>query len=274
MTNSNKIRIIFDGARTAEFNMACDESFLIRLSEGLASPTLRFYAWEKPTVSYGYFQDPEKIIDFNRLKEYGFTSVRRPTGGRAVLHWKEVTFCITIPTDGESLQEIFKNIHLGLCEGLKKIGIPAEVVPYRTSPSDFESTPQADGKNRTASCFASPSRFELSINGKKAAGTAQKQLKGFLLAHGSIPIKSTYRELFDVLKFPDEETRNTLYEKARKKMTSIFDETGREFTFNEIAHAAADGIIKSRGLLPEIYPITDEEAEEIWKIGKTAKLKY
>lgn len=254
------MRLIFDNPHSAQFNMAADETLLKELIGGGSPPTLRLYSWEKPAVSIGYFQKADEI-DLDALTKRDWAFVRRPTGGRAVLHWKEVTFCVTMNTEGRGLWEIFRLVHEAIGTGLRRAGINALVLPAQ---ADQE-------KCRTASCFASPSRYELTLNGKKVAGTAQKQVRDFMLVHGSIPLISTYRELFEVLRFPDDEARETALEKALEKMTSIHEETGIEFAFDELAQKIVEGFSENwKGdLVEERF-----RPEEISAIKTLSKEKY
>jgi len=163
--------------------------------------------------------------------------VRRPTGGRAVLHWQEVTFCLTIPTMRRSLWDIFKTVHEGIGCGLNLIGIPAKVLPVERDKEDFSGA----ARSRASSCFASPSKYELMLNDKKIAGSAQRKYGEFMLIHGSIPILPNYKSLFGVLEFPDEDLRNRAYKKALRKMTTLYDEMGKRYTFKELANAITEG---------------------------------
>jgi lipoyl(octanoyl) transferase len=249
------MRLIYDSDRSASFNMAADETLLMTAIEEISPPTLRFYRWQNPTVSIGFFQSVSKEIDLDKIREKGMDFVRRPTGGRAVLHWKEVTFCLTIPTEKRGLWEIFQLVHEAIGAGLRKAGIKAAV-----SPADRDKLFAEDSEtDRSSACFASPSRYELLLNGKKVAGTAQKQLKDHILIHGSIPIKSTYDSLYEVLIFPDDITRDKAYRNALKKMTSIYDETGKEYSYDELTKHIASGFEMNWNCKFEEEYFTDDE---------------
>ena len=232
----NKIRLIRDGVYSGAINMAIDEAILTELVRGESLPTLRFYRWEIPTISLGYFQKLREF-DLELIKEKKLDLVRRPTGGRAVLHWEEVTFCLTIPAENRGLWDIFRSIHEAIGRGLNISGIPAKVLPVLKEPEEISGRKSL----RTAACFASPSRYELTLNGKKIAGSAQKKYGDFMLIHGSIPIKPNFKTLFDVLIFPDEESRIKAYETAMTKMTSLWDETGIEYDFTALTDAIISG---------------------------------
>ncbi len=262
----NTIRLIKDGIFDGSTNMAIDEALLTQLVNGESLPTLRFYRWKKPTVSLGYFQ---KLKEFNLdiIKEKQLDIVRRPTGGRAVLHWEEVTFCLNIPSGNRGLWDIFKSIHEAIGKGLNILGIPAKVLPM-----SIETDEEPGGKSlRTSACFASPSRYELTLNGKKIAGSAQKKFGDFMLIHGSIPIKSNFRTLFDLLTFPDEESRISAYKTAMAKMTSLLDETGSEYNFETLTEAIITGFADKWE-----SKITEEDFSEMeWElIHRLSREKY
>lgn len=254
-----KLRLITGETGSGPYNMAADEALFTELAQGNSPPALRFYQWNVPTLSLGYFQKTDEI-NLNLVREKGFQAVRRPTGGRAVLHREEVTFCLTMPTGGRGLWDIFKSIHMAIGSGLNMAGIPARVLPVEISPGS--------GKNRTAACFASPSRYELTLNGKKIAGSAQKRSGDFMLIHGSIPLKSSFKILFDLMVFPDEKSRRDSYMKALEKMTSLRDCMGKEYDFTEIARYITVGFEKEWGV--EIFPgkYSSKEKELVERLEK------
>lgn len=259
----NRIRLIRDGIYAGSCNMAIDEALLVQLVKGESLPTLRFYRWEKPTVSLGYFQ---KLREFNleRIGAMNLDIVRRPTGGRAVLHWDEVTFCLTIPTKNQGLWDIFRGIHEAIGRGLNILGIPAKVLPVLKNSEEKSN----GGSLRTSACFASPSRYELTLNGKKIAGSAQKKYGDFMLIHGSIPIKPNFRMLFNVVNFPDEESRTRAYESGITKMTSLFDEMGRDYDFEVISDAIVSGFEEKWESEIKEGKFSEAEWEEIHKLNK------
>lgn len=200
------------------FNMAVDEVLSYRVSKGDSIPILRFYRWDPPCLSLGYFQDAQKEINFEGLKKHKIDLVRRLTGGRAVLHDIEITYSIIIPLKYDwipnSINESYRIISLALLEGLKKLGINASL------------SKKISGKipHTSSACFDAPSSYELIANEKKIIGSAQKRFNGILLQHGSIPITLDVDKLFDLLKIEPEEKKETLKQLFKKNATSIFDE--------------------------------------------------
>lgn len=175
-----KWRCIDTTDNNAAFNMALDEALLETVSKGESLPILRFYGWNPPAISLGYFQKIENSIDSEFCKANGIDIVRRITGGRTVLHNHELTYSIIIPESSEfvkgSITEAYKKISIGLLEGLKLCNINAEFSPGIAHQSS------------TSACFEASSKYEIVIDGKKLVGSAQTRKKGVVLQHGSIMI--------------------------------------------------------------------------------------
>ncbi|MCE1246011.1 MAG: lipoate--protein ligase family protein [Firmicutes bacterium] len=258
----DRLRVITDGVLNGAMNMAYDEALMSGLSEGNGAPTLRFYSWEKPTLSLGYFQEVADVLP-DKVNELGAELVRRPTGGRAVLHWQEVTFCVVLNANQRGLWEIFRSIHECIGSGLNISGIPAKVLPITSE--DYVETD--GGKRHNPACFASPSRYELTLNGKKIAGSAQKKYGDFMLIHGSIPIQPNFDKLFEMLAFETEDQRKDSLEKALSKMTSLKDEMKTDYDEAELTKALIRGFEEQWGCT--VYSGNYSEEEE-----KKAKLLY
>lgn len=138
------------------------------------------YGWTVPTLSLGRNQTARGQYNLNTIRERGIDVVRRPTGGRALLHNHEVTYSVTAPvTPDESLRESYERINQILIDGLARLGVAAE----EAKPD--ERTPQPGD----LPCFAAPAEGELITNGAKLVGSAQLREEGALLQHGSILIE-------------------------------------------------------------------------------------
>ena len=186
-------RLLKDGLRDGASNMALDETMLWAGIKRLIRPTLRLYGWSRPTVSIGYAQDARKDIDLERCQELDLGLVRRPTGGRAVLHEHELTYSLVAPekvfSKPSSILEIYKEISGALIAGLSLLGIEAQLVPVQRSkmpPSAF--------------CFSSPSAYEVAVQGNKLVGSAQKRSRGYVLQQGSIIIDIDQGKLAAIFK--------------------------------------------------------------------------
>lgn len=226
-------RFLDTGCNDAAFNMAVDEALLLSHEAGQSPPTLRAYTWSSPTLSLGYAQSVAKEVDVAACRQHGVTLVRRPTGGRAVLHDQEATYSVVIPlrlTAREvSITEHYHRIGLALAAALRHAGLAVRL----ERPSVLTTAP------RTASpaCFAAMSRYELSATGRKLVGSAQKRGRRSLLQHGSIPLSMDRQRLFACLRVPADR-RAQLLREAYVSMVAV----------NEIALAPLDAAALHRAL--------------------------
>jgi lipoate-protein ligase A len=212
-------RFLNTGSGEAAMNMALDEAMLLLHEAGETPPTLRVYGWQAPTLSLGYAQHSAKEVNLDACRHYGVTVVRRPTGGRAVLHDDEVTYSVVMPltlVDGaQTLTEHYRRIGLALSAALRQVGVPVHLArPQR--PATTRHTPTSPA------CFAALSRYELSVNGKKLVGSAQKRAQHALLQHGSIPLTLDRQRLFHCLHVPPEQ-RSLLVQDAYTTMTAVHE---------------------------------------------------
>lgn len=201
-------------------NMAIDEAILTAHSEGKVPPTVRFYGWEPATLSIGYFQKAAEEVDFSALARHGIGFVRRPTGGRAVLHDKELTYSMIVsesyPGMPASVTEAYRVLSEGLVHGFRLLGLKAEMVQLGT---DEEKQKYASAGS--PACFDSPSWYELVVEGRKVAGSAQTRQKSVILQHGSILLDLDTDLLFDLLKFPSERVKERMRKQFGGKAVAI-----------------------------------------------------
>jgi lipoate-protein ligase A len=174
--SSPRWRFIVTPPASGAENMALDEALMAR-SRITGEWTLRVYSWSAPTLSLGRNQTAVGRYDLGRIHEQGLDVVRRPTGGRAILHHREITYCVTGPVaDAGDLHASYVRINGLLLHALRTIGVDAAAFsPTRRAPIPDLSP-----------CFDQPSAGELTVNGRKLAGSAQWRSEGALLQHGSI----------------------------------------------------------------------------------------
>ena len=169
-------------------NMATDEAIYLSCQQGNAPPTLRFYGWQPPAVSLGYFQKLESAVDMEECRRRGIDVVRRMTGGRAVLHHHELTYAVIAPENvhpfSPRVLDTYMTIGSCLLNALNGFGLNAQWVALRDKHRGDTAVP----RHETASCFSAPSWYEITVGGKKICGSAQKRGNGVLLQHGSILI--------------------------------------------------------------------------------------
>lgn len=167
-------RIVRTEGGDAAFNMAVDAALLAH-ARRTGETTLRVYAWERPSLSFGRNERTRGLFDPARIEAAGVDVVRRPTGGRALLHHRECTYSVTAP-DRLPLAESYAAINALLLEGLARLGVAAAAAPRAGRPLRPEG----------AACFAEPGAGELVVEGAKLVGSAQLREEGALLQHGSI----------------------------------------------------------------------------------------
>jgi lipoyl(octanoyl) transferase len=160
-------------------NMALDEALLERAAAS-GNAVFRVYSWAEPTLSFGRNQAARGKYDAMRAREMGIAVVRRPTGGRSLLHDHEVTYSVTAPASlAGSFRESYAHINRLLVGGLQRLGVAVEVA----APDERSLPPSA------SPCFERPAAGELVVGGRKLVGSAQWRDNGALLQHGSILVE-------------------------------------------------------------------------------------
>lgn len=249
--------------------MAIDEAILIAHSEGKVPPTLRFYGWQPATLSIGYFQKAGEEVDFDMLNKHNIGFVRRPTGGRAVLHDKELTYSVIVseqyPGMPSSVTEAYRILSEGLLHGFRHLGLDAQMVDL----SSVENGAQY-AEAGSAACFDSPSWYELVVEGRKVAGSAQTRQKGVVLQHGSILIDMDIDLLFQLLKFPSERVRARLQASFAQKAVAINDLLRSaqldEASLAQVERAFEQGFAKGMGISLEASELTDYEQQWVERL--------
>ncbi|OIP73211.1 MAG: octanoyltransferase [Candidatus Infernicultor aquiphilus] len=264
-------RLIKDSYHNGFINMAIDEAIMIAHREGLVPPTIRFYQWSPPAVSLGYFQDLKKEINIKVCQDLGIDMVRRPTGGKAVLHDQELTYSFIIkendPLVNDSILETYKKISGGIIRGLSYLGIKAELVPLRgklenhlLGRSDKARIHHLDFKSI---CFSVPSQYEVQVEGKKMVGSAQVRKGGVVLQHGSLLIKLEKDKLFSVFNFPSVQIIEKL--KSKFKATSLEEILKKKIDFSELSNILPHGFEEEFGVRLVESKLTESE-EKISKV--------
>jgi lipoyl(octanoyl) transferase len=230
-------RLLDTGPADGFTNMAVDEALLEIYSAQALSPTLRFYTWSPPALSLGYGQPIASDIDLACCQALGIDVVRRPTGGRAVLHGREVTYSVIIREDdplvAAGVLASYLTISRALIRGLSYLGITAELLPLRRPISSATVSPV---------CFATPSSYEVAVAGRKIVGSAQRRAHGAIMQHGSLPLEldlDTLRRVFAASKPVLSSAAAEL--QYHTQMTSLQEAGGRQFTYAEAVAALSHG---------------------------------
>ena len=214
-------RLIDSGIASGALNMAIDGLLLERIATH-ESPVLRFYTWHPPAVSIGYNQSAATALDLVKCRQQGIDVVTRPSGGRAVLHWNELTYSLLWPENepfAGGVSESCRRIGQCLVEGLRLFGVDAEIEsgdrprsPSRGRPrSPSRDRPRSPSRDRPRSpsrasatsrqpCFASTSRWEVKCGGKKLIGSAQRRTRGGVLQHGSLLLGPEHLRLAELMR--------------------------------------------------------------------------
>ncbi len=188
------MRLILDPPASGRVNMALDEALLESVARGLVPPTLRLYSFDPPALTLGRAQ-PLADVALAACADAGVDVVRRPTGGRAVLHDRDLTYCVVLPiAPDETIGDSYGRLSQAIARALSSLGMPAAIVPGsldRTRSQATHRQPTAarrpgETRERPANCFAVSTVADLVVDGRKIVGSAQVRRHGFLLQHGSI----------------------------------------------------------------------------------------
>ena len=262
---TEKWHFINSGPRSAAYNMALDEALLNWHSKGEIGPVLRFYEWEPATLSIGYFQQVERDIQIEQVKKEGLGFVRRQTGGRGVLHDDELTYSVIVsekyPNMPETVTEAYRVISQGLLEGFRLLGFQAEF-----SIPQSEEEQAALKRPKSGVCFDAPSWYELVVEGKKIAGSAQTRQKGVILQHGAILRHLDIDRLISLFRFPSEEAKQRMYDSLPQRAVAIDQLTERDIPIDELVRAFSKGFEKALHITLRPYTLTKEQEEEVHQL--------
>jgi lipoyl(octanoyl) transferase len=253
-----------DGAR----NMAIDEAILEASTGGEALPTLRLYAWVPPCLSLGYAQ-PVAEVDLPRLASFGWDLVRRPTGGRAILHTDELTYSVLGPQieprlAGGVLESYFR-LSQALLHALHLLDVPAQAQEKSiVSPSP---TPVTSGTSSTPPiCFEVPSSYEITAGGKKLIGSAQARRKSGVMQHGSLPLCGDLTRITQALIFANEGQRHAAAVRLLARATTLEDVLNRKVSWETATQAFINAFqeVLTIELQPAgLTPLEESRADEL-----------
>jgi lipoate-protein ligase A len=235
--------------------MAIDEAILQALAAGAGQPTLRLFQWAPPCLSLGYNQHWDEV-DETACRRLGYTWTRRPTGGKAILHTDEATYSLIIPQADPRIQggivESYRILSLGLMRSLEILGVPA----VQAANEGSAASPGSNGGGPV--CFDTPSRYEITWQGKKLIGSAQLRRKKIVLQHGSLPLHGDLNRIIDALAFSEAERAR---QKALlpRRATTLEQALGRVLPFETVAAAIAQGFAQQLDLTLQELPLTAEE---------------
>ena len=215
--------------------MAVDEALLESVSDKIQPPTLRLYDWQPYSLSIGQAQKTSEV-NLIALSQQGWDLVRRPTGGRAILHADELTYSITAPIDNPILRgnviESYRRISMALIEALKLVGLGADSKPKNIKEIHLSKDPV---------CFQFPSDYEITYENKKIVGSAQARKKGGILQHGSIPLHGDITRIISVLNYSSEADKRTATVMLLNHATTLEESLNNMITWSQMADAMKAG---------------------------------
>ena len=219
--------------------MAVDEGVLLAVGEGQAPATLRFYRWNEPTISLGYFQTYAELHEQEEAIRR-LPVVRRQTGGGAILHDDEITYSLVLPIHDENrstdIADLYRLVHDAFIATLETRGV---AVDYRGG--------QESGNSQRGSffCFVREHRLDLVLQGEKILGSAQRRMKHAVLQHGSLILGQHFPQQ------PSAELRSAI---------------DSSFALDEILAAVMEKIGRQLGLDVEPGELSDWEREKVTKL--------
>ena len=260
--------IIEESPRSGAANMAVDEAIAEVAAAGAVPPTLRFYRWHLPTVSLGRHQ---KLADIDeaQIAAHGYDLVRRATGGRAILHTDELTYSVAGPIEeprmAGGVMDAYLRFSNGLLSGLEALGLAAETASGR----------KRAARDLSAACFEAPSAYEITAGGLKLMGSAQSRRKGYVLQHGSLPLRGDITRLVDVLAL-SRAAKQRLRQQLVRKAVTLADALdvppdSEQVAFARVAAAMADGFASALDLVLEPGALT---AGELRRSAELIRTRY
>lgn len=227
----------------AFMNMAIDEAVFRARIQNAVPNTLRLYRWDPSAVSVGRFQKAENEVRLDDCRGSGVDVVRRITGGGTVYHdsEKEVTYSVIVSTmdlQTEDIAEIYARIYAGLAEALKILGASA----------DF-----CEGDAKTCP--------NLTVRGRKISGSAQSHRRGVVLQHGTLLVDVDLERMFALLRVPWTKTCIEVVNVAKRRITSVRSEVGREVSVDEVSHALVQGFRRALNMELVEDKLTEYELE-------------
>jgi lipoate-protein ligase A len=258
-------RLIRTPPASGVWNMAVDEAILEAVGRDQVPPTLRLYAWHPPCLSLGYAQ-PFSDVDQGRLSARGWEVVRRPTGGRAILHTDELTYSVIAPHSDPRLiggvLESYRTLAQALLCALQQLEIAAFAVDNSSSRED-QSVEKRDKEPPNPVCFDVPSNYEITVDGKKLIGSAQARRKDGVLQHGSLPLFGDLTRITQVLTFEGEIARRQAALDLLAHATTAETSLGSVLNWNTAADAFENAFRSSLNLEFQQASLTPAELSRV-----------
>ena len=230
-------RFINSGYLDGATNMAIDVALARCMFSTSHYPILRIYGWNPPAISLGYHQKLEDI-DLPKCERDGIDVVYRPTGGRAILHADELTYSVILPKSSryyfKEISKVYEVISLCLTSALKQLNLNVKFERARVTPANF-----SRGELSTM-CYASTIQHEISYEGKKLVGSAQRRFDHVVLQHGSILIGPKHLDLVNYLVNGEPQRQTRIRDFLKSKTVCLNDINNTPVSFSTLS-----GVIKT-----------------------------
>ena len=227
----------FDGPA----NMALDHALMSRARQS-GETVLRIYEWASPVLSLGRNQRARDVYLDTELARRAITVVRRPTGGRALLHHREITYSVTAPARGEGLTAVYDRVNALLLNTFAVLGVPAMLARPHTRSRPPTALP----------CFAEPASGEIVVEGRKLVGSAQWREDGAVLQHGSILVDDDQAIIPQLMREPAD---------SPPPPATLREVLGRSPSGLEVADALFSAVRRLEDA--HATPLTSEELEQV-----------
>jgi lipoate-protein ligase A len=241
-------RLILNRASAGAVNMARDVAILEEVAGGRCPPTLRLYGWSPPCLSLGRHQGLD-AADAEFCRAHGIDIVRRPTGGRALLHHHELTYAVMAPLGQRPipsrLQEAYRKICSALVSWCRDMGVAAELTPGEVNinlPSPASAIP----------CFEAPAGGEVVVAGRKLIGSAMRAHGGFMLQHGAILLDWDSELQTGSMGLEDDTG-------LRQLITTMADELGKPADLDELEQGLVRAFSEELGVSFQENAVTEQE---------------
>ncbi len=259
-----KWRFLDTGKESAFFNMALDEAVIDAVQNKGSPPTFRLYEWSPSAITFGYNQNIAGSIDTGRCMADEVDITRRLTGGRAVFHTNEIAYSIIgfidDPSFGGNLMDTYRSISKVLVEGFDLLGITAEM-----SRTGLKKRIQ-DTNRHVLPCFLITSRFEITLDGKKLVGSAQRRFKDLFLQQGSIIMGPGHERIVDYME--DNELASIYKKRLNDWSTDLESKRNGRFTIDNLKRSLVQAFNKTVGMRCECGNPTQEELKQTERLIK------
>jgi lipoate-protein ligase A len=242
--------------------MARDLALLEGVSAGSSPPTLRLYAWTPPCLSLGRHQ-PDTVADLAFCRRHGLDVVRRPTGGRAVLHHLELTYAVVAPLGRGPLPLHLQDTYRRLCGALVRacttLGVPACL-------TSGDVNLHLPGPRSNQPCFKQPAGGEVVVGARKLVGSASRTHRGAILQHGAILLDWDGALQAGAMGLPDDRS-------LRPHITTFAEQLGRAPTRDHLERVITAAFVEELGVDLEPGELTAEEAERARELEQDPALR-